>query len=292
VKLPWMSRADRRLWRSARTLADLGELTALWLEGEIASQLGYQPNYGPDEETGELIPTLAAANRAGFLTTGSQPGYPAEFDDKRRLWQQKDAVEGFVTESLLLERLMEMADRGGYEAVVHHGPRPGDNPKGTVVTACDGEPVTGFGSHLTARVLRRLYPASLIHREAFAELRDAWQITLIGPEFGRSHLWHDLHDVVAADDQEADGEARCAGCGCTENTPCPGGCWWVANTVGLEDLCSACAQPGELITEEEIEAAAAALNAGDDQLANELVSRSGIHGRSIAMRVLGHCVED
>ena len=31
-----MSTADRRAWEAARTLADLGELTAQWLEGAIA----------------------------------------------------------------------------------------------------------------------------------------------------------------------------------------------------------------------------------------------------------------
>ncbi|GGZ19658.1 DUF6919 domain-containing protein [Streptomyces nitrosporeus] len=40
LRIPWMSRADRRRWRSARTVADLGELMALWLEGEIASRPG------------------------------------------------------------------------------------------------------------------------------------------------------------------------------------------------------------------------------------------------------------
>ncbi|MGW1620979.1 DUF6919 domain-containing protein, partial [Streptomyces sp. NPDC002172] len=35
-----MSRSDRRRWRSARTISDLGELMALWLEGTIASRPG------------------------------------------------------------------------------------------------------------------------------------------------------------------------------------------------------------------------------------------------------------
>jgi hypothetical protein len=44
-RLPWMSRADRRRWKSARTLADVGELTAPWLPGEISSLAGYAPRY-------------------------------------------------------------------------------------------------------------------------------------------------------------------------------------------------------------------------------------------------------
>ncbi len=42
---PKMSRTDRRAWKQARTLAELGELTARWLEGDIASQPGYMPNW-------------------------------------------------------------------------------------------------------------------------------------------------------------------------------------------------------------------------------------------------------
>ncbi|WP_157881130.1 DUF6919 domain-containing protein [Streptomyces griseoruber] len=74
MQLPWMSWSDRRRWRSAHTVADLGELMALWLEGELRSWPGYMPGCGPDEETTHLIPSLAALNRAGFLTIASQPG--------------------------------------------------------------------------------------------------------------------------------------------------------------------------------------------------------------------------
>lgn len=39
-------------------------------------------------------------------------------------------------------------------------------------------------------------------------------------------------------------EAVCSRCGCTDNSPCPGGCVWVPNTV-MDDLCSACAAEPE-----------------------------------------------
>lgn len=38
-------------------------------------------------------------------------------------------------------------------------------------------------------------------------------------------------------------EARCVRCGCTENSPCAGGCAWVPN-LGMVDLCSACVPVG------------------------------------------------
>jgi len=51
---------------------DLGELTARWLEGSVTSVPGTVPGYGPDEETGLLVPVLAAANRR-FITSFSRP---------------------------------------------------------------------------------------------------------------------------------------------------------------------------------------------------------------------------
>lgn len=39
--------------------------------------------------------------------------------------------------------------------------------------------------------------------------------------------------------------ARCRVCGCTEDTPCPGGCAWVPDPDGWGDLCSTCAHTRE-----------------------------------------------
>jgi hypothetical protein len=71
-------------------LADLGELTAQWLEGTIASVPTVWPGCGPDEEATELIPVLAARNRAGYVTTvsrageGPAPGYDGAVVDSAR----------------------------------------------------------------------------------------------------------------------------------------------------------------------------------------------------------------
>ncbi|CAL9599655.1 hypothetical protein [Streptomyces sp. enrichment culture] len=44
---------------------------------------------------------------------------------------------------------------------------------------------------------------------------------------------------------DQDDEARCVKCGCTEDTACKGGCYWVPNEQQV-DLCSACATPQQL----------------------------------------------
>ncbi|MDQ3275031.1 MAG: hypothetical protein M3Q39_08390 [Actinomycetota bacterium] len=99
-----MSRADADAWYRARSLADLGELTARWLEGGIGSRPGYQPRCGPDVETRRLIPTLAALNRGGYLTNSSQPGEAPTVGYDGRLWSQRAAVSGF-TDRATLDRI-------------------------------------------------------------------------------------------------------------------------------------------------------------------------------------------
>ncbi|MFI0742397.1 DUF6919 domain-containing protein [Streptomyces sp. NPDC021100] len=199
IRLPWMSRADRAHWRSARTLDDLGQLVALWLEGTITSQTGYQPGYGPDEETTELIPVLAAANRAGFVTDCSQPGCDETVDGRR--WQQRAAVSGLITDTALLTDLVQAAEQAGLITILH-GIRPGAHRHSVIVTTCDGEPITGFGGHLSRTDLKTIWPD--ISRSAFSEVTQATQLTLIEPAYGPDdQLWKTLHQVVTVRDHDA-----------------------------------------------------------------------------------------
>ncbi|MFJ9521790.1 DUF6919 domain-containing protein [Kitasatospora sp. NPDC101801] len=116
-----MSRADRRAWRSAATLADLGELTAQWLEGTRASWPGYVPGYGPDSETTDtpgLVRALALANRAGYVTNASQPGEHGP-DQGQDWWAQRTAVSGFVADPQALHTLRLVAESYGLLYVEH-----------------------------------------------------------------------------------------------------------------------------------------------------------------------------
>src|SRR5690242_11209625 len=80
---------DRARWHAARTLADLGELTAQWFEG----RLRWSPAYPePEPETRPLVPVLAAANRAGFVTAHSQPAEPRD----EHGCAQRAAVSGYL----------------------------------------------------------------------------------------------------------------------------------------------------------------------------------------------------
>ncbi|WP_262703820.1 MULTISPECIES: DUF6919 domain-containing protein [Streptomyces] len=188
-----MTPADRALWASARTVADLGALMARWLEGDIRSRPAYTPGVGPEEETSELIPLLAALNRAGFLTDDSQPGYDGPGYDGRR-WQQRAAIEGFITDKGLLDRVLKKTRRAGLLAIVHHGARRAAR-NGEPVTWGDGHPYTTYGRYLDRRNVMHAWQG--ISHDALAELVNARQVALIEPEPGPStRLWDTLTGIT------------------------------------------------------------------------------------------------
>lgn len=95
-------RADVARWDDARTLADLGQLTAAWL---LRDGITYHPGYGdwesddpgPDDETTEILAPLVAANRNGYVTTCSQPGLIRASGHDGSRWDQRAAVTGYTT---------------------------------------------------------------------------------------------------------------------------------------------------------------------------------------------------
>lgn len=225
MKLPWMKLSERRMWRSALTVQDLADLTARWLEGTIGSQPGYQPRYGPDSETADLVETLAACNRAGYLTIGSQPGLITEHV------RQRAAVEGFTADMKMLRRLETLAASIGLRTAVHLISAPSEPVDGFKVTISEGEPFTAFGRHLEIRDLAVIWQGC--SRTAVDAVAAAYQVTVVDPEYGRT-------DRLLAVLDEAAGLSGpvCSDCGCTEHTPCPGGCAWMPSSLFY--LCSSC----------------------------------------------------
>src|SRR4051794_9607768 len=133
-----MDTASRRAWSAARTLADLGELTARWLTGGLASRPGYAPGYGPDEETTELLAPLSAANRAGYVTTDTHPGGAGE--TARAPGRQRAAVAGYIGAGGVPRRVKAAAAREGMLVLDARG-----RPPWEIVTTVDGQPHTAFG---------------------------------------------------------------------------------------------------------------------------------------------------
>ncbi len=203
---PKMSRTDRRAWKQARTLAELGELTARWLEGDIASQPGYMPNCGPDPETAELIPTLAKLNRAGYVTECSQPGLAPTLGYDGRLWSQRAAVSGFADDATLAQ-IRAAVERTGQLVLIAHRTLPRWRgcwrawrlpSTGMAVTAAErGHRVhTAFGARMSLGDVEGCFDE--LGREGFAAVRAAHQVTVIDPVWGRvEYLWPVLDAVMA-----------------------------------------------------------------------------------------------
>jgi len=183
-----MNRADRKRWASARTLADVGELTAQWLEGEISERPGYCGP--PDDETASLIPALAACNRAGYVTDGSQPGGSGWYEGTH--WEQRAAVEGFADVETWV-RLQDACERLPVMILARQAPRWRCRYRTAIpVTRSGGWPCTRFGTTLSRRYLADDWAGyGECSAEAVDAICDAWQITLIDTEWGRrdSPLW-------------------------------------------------------------------------------------------------------
>jgi hypothetical protein len=176
-----MDRKTARVRAGARTLHDVGELTARWLDGELPSQPGYAPDHGPANETRDLVPSLVAANRAGFITHGSQPGCDGPGYDGA-WWQQHAAVEGF-TDDAGLARLQQAVEGTGLRLTFGRAhPRRTDYSQ-----VLDGM----FGAVLSASDIRSMYDEC--DPDIVEALVSSWQVCVQDPEFGdRPQLWSAL----------------------------------------------------------------------------------------------------
>jgi hypothetical protein len=196
-KLPRMSRADRHRWAGARTVADLGELMALWLEGEIGSRPGYAARYGPDPETAELVPLLAALCRTGLITTCSQPGLTG-FGVDGQWWQQRAAVELVATDQQVLEPLILLAHSAGLIVRIHDHRHDEhitqEHP--VAATLCGGEVVTRFGSRITRADMTVQWPG--LRHPLYEQITHGTYLNVIAPEYGAAgqHPWENVLDLA------------------------------------------------------------------------------------------------
>jgi hypothetical protein len=184
-------------WSEARTLADLGVLTAAWLEDKLP---GDHPNgYDrPDEETLPLVPSLAAACRAGFVTVNSQPGCVETFEGQ--LLEQRAWVEG-LADTALCERIAGLAEARGLRVFVSRASDP-DSPVGFAATLVDGARYDEDG-YAYCQVGLRQEPEYVAvcwegcSEDAVTAAVGAWQVTVVDPEVGRNDvLWPVLAEAI------------------------------------------------------------------------------------------------
>jgi len=185
---------DTARWQSARTLADLGELTAQWLEGAITPHPNGHDR--PDEETEGLVPILARANRAGYVTDFSQPGEQPATGYDGRTWEQRAAVGG-VADDQVLARLRECASDSGLVIIArkaaHLPPQLLVSYRDAIpVTCADEEPVTWAGAVVNRGEQASGYDETC-HPAAVEALCAAWQVSVVDLEWGRNDvLWDAL----------------------------------------------------------------------------------------------------
>jgi hypothetical protein len=172
-------------WRRARTLADLGQGVAAWLEGRLEAWPGHASDGGPDAETGPLVPVLAALNRSGHIVThASQPGY--EGPGYGGQWRQRAGIDAFADETGLAV-LQDAARAAGLLTAAHRAQRPGPVPH-VLVTTWNGREHTAFGNHLREREVHRIWTGC--HPEAVRAVAAAHQVAVVDPAWGRDQvLW-------------------------------------------------------------------------------------------------------
>jgi hypothetical protein len=187
-----MSAADQARWAEARSLADVGELTAQWLEGRIASQPSY---YGPVDVDEDQVPgladLLAALCRSGVVTCGSQAGFDGIGDDGAR-WTQLAAVQAFVAVDRLASFRAALTGTGVEVLECEWSWR-----QVLPVTLREGRAFTDFGNARDASDLRDEWVGyGVCHPDAVAEIVAAVQVCVYDPEAGRNdRLWPALRDL-------------------------------------------------------------------------------------------------
>lgn len=180
----------QELWQYARTLSDLGNLTADWLEGTNSYLPAYRPdhhgNSRPARETEPLIPHLARANRNGFVTVQSQPA--VKLHDGRG---QRAFADGFCAVHTV-ERIQTACL--GTDLIVIATPPAWENPTRISVSIVDGKACTWVGAVNSVVDIGRFYGEDC--PRAVASLFIAWQIAILDPLWGRTGLLWERLDAV------------------------------------------------------------------------------------------------
>ncbi|MFT7678281.1 MAG: hypothetical protein ACI8QC_002267 [Planctomycetota bacterium] len=181
-------------WRAARTFQELCELGARFLEDEPLGFPGWLPGE-LDDESDELAPLLARAQRAGFLTLASQPGSAPEPGADGRLERRRAFVFGFASGTLAKQLLQACADASLLSADF-----------GAQESGGEAWPVAERAQQAFLLVGDGQGPAEL---EIFADalgpgpaldaLRQTRYLVLADPEWGPStRLWEVLANAIAS----------------------------------------------------------------------------------------------
>lgn len=176
-----------RLWREAQSFEQLCELNARFIEGDI----DFSPTSGVsslDSESEPLVPYLAALNRAGILTTCSQPGEDSGHSKQRAYLDgmaRKETALRLHRLSMCSDLYIMTAEPGHYNGcmmpITIDVFRPHSWGGAAILDDATGifTEVLGFEGHCS--------------QSAIQELRETWEVCVIDLCWGRSdYLWYVL----------------------------------------------------------------------------------------------------
>jgi Domain of unknown function (DUF6919) len=184
---------SQRLWREARTFAELCELGARFVEGEIAFFPGWMaPEL--DDESIAIAPRLARLCRAGFLTLASQPGRAEHAAHDGSMCVQRAFVGAFARPELAVS-LADAADASTVAIFVHA--RRGNGTSGSPVAMRGGVPYLYAGHDAFDEEIEcfedHLCP------QALAALAATTYVSAYDPTWGRDGLlWDELERIALA----------------------------------------------------------------------------------------------
>jgi hypothetical protein len=185
-------------WGEPTDLAGIGEMMARWLEGTVRARpgFGHTGDDRPDDETTHLIPVLAAACRAGYVTDNSQPGRPESPGWDDALWRQRADVTGYVADRATVDRLARLARAAGLIVMFGRPGRRTDYRQQIDVSQRERHRTCSSGAVQSRGAIADFY--GLCSEPAVCALQDAWQVMLVDPEWGRDDvLWPVLAEFAA-----------------------------------------------------------------------------------------------
>lgn len=170
---------ERKEWEAARTLGDLGQLMARWLEGDLKSNPSYHGK--SDLDSAELTALCAALCRSGFLTWNSQQTGDWGSDIHGRTY-----IEGFAHDGTL-KRIRGACEPAGVIVVAHPTPT---RKWFSWLDGGPGIPVVLYGDQVRLSVGHQV-PRDYVETcwgevgvEAYADVLSAWQVTVVDPRWG------------------------------------------------------------------------------------------------------------
>ncbi len=174
-----MEDSNAELWKNAKTLPEIGELTTRWIQGTLP----LHPCYGdsPDEETESIQKYLINFNQNGLITTFSQP---AENLDEEG-YAQRAALEGFAEENTA----KKIAALGLYTDLLVFIYPPGIEWGYQIpVSLQEFRPFTWVGTSWGLEDFKCFI--EYCSKEAMESLKASWQVVVIDLQWGREdHLW-------------------------------------------------------------------------------------------------------